>query len=134
MKAIFKNQVKAKAVGININSEKSDSLKKILEEFNVDYVSYDSSCGSQQIGYLCGFNGFSASDQSVEIDKEALLFSGMRSNILNGILDKMRKENIIVKLKAVVTEFNQKWTVSELLAELEKEHNIMNGGRKNGKE
>lgn len=134
MKAIYTKKDAPKIIGINIESKKADILKKISDEFKVDLIQYDDHCGEQQIGYLCKFKGFSSTEQITEIDKEALLFSEMRPQLLNKILDKMRYQNVTVKLKAIVTEYNQKWTVSKLLAELEKEHNIMNGGNKNDKE
>ena len=132
MKARIKNPMPAKLLGINISTEKSEKIKAIAKKYNVEFSDYDGNCAGEQVGFLCGFNGFKKSDKNQNTDKELLLFSSVARNTLNKILEELRKENAQVELKAVVTAYNQIWTISHLAEEIEKEHKTMNGGKING--
>ena len=46
---------------------------------------------------------------------------------MNGLLAWLRKENVIVPLKAVMTQTNQFWTSLELYHEIKREHGQMTG-------
>ena len=46
---------------------------------------------------------------------------------MNGLLAWLRKENVIVPLKAVMTQTNQFWTSLELYHEIKREHEQMTG-------
>lgn len=131
MKAITK-KCPAKIVGINIPTEKSEKIEKIATEHNAEFNNFNENCGNEKVGFLFGFKGFEKSETTEKTDKEILLFSGISGNRLNHFLDGLRAENATVQLKAVVTAYNQSWTISHLATQIEAEHKAMNGGGKNG--
>ena len=63
---------------------------------------------------------------------ECLIFAGFGREELSRTVDALRRENIRVPLKAVLTPSNAGWPLRGLLAELAKEHEYMSsqGGRK----
>lgn len=112
-------------VGINISTEKAEIISKLASSENGRLVLCEN-CGEEQVGYLCGFNGFKSSGKESEnISEELLLFSGFDNKSLNRILMQIRANGCGVKLKAIVTANNQSWTVKALADELLKEHEAM---------
>ncbi len=125
MKSRIINPVPKMCIGVKLPKEKSEKLSVILGAEGVELVLADDNCGEQQVGYLCGFNGFSKSDESVAADSELIIFSGIDNKTLNRIITAMRVESCRVELKAVATMHNRCWTVNALAAELFKEHCAM---------
>lgn len=112
-------------IGVNISMEKAEVISKIVSAENGRFV-LCKNCGEEQVGYLCGFNGFKSSGKESEnISEELLLFSGFDNKSLNRILMQIRANGCGVKLKAIVTANNQSWTVKTLADELLKEHEAM---------
>lgn len=112
-------------IGVNIPKEKAEIIGRLAAAENGRLV-LRQNCANEQVGYLCGFNGFKASDGAPEsISEEILLFSGFDSKSLNRLLAEIRSKGCGVRLKAIVTAHNQSWTVKALEEELLKEHNAM---------
>lgn len=112
-------------VGIKVASEKADRLEKILLAEGAKLIIAEDNCGSQQVGYLCGFRGFQKSDKEIPAECEMLIFSGFDNKTLNRTVKKMREDGCAVELKAVATQYNQSWTINALATELSKEHEAM---------
>lgn len=81
-------------------------------------------------------NGFSASDEEKpeeELKKEQADFTDEMlvmcqvGGKMNALLSYLRKEKVIVPLKAVLTPTNQFWDSVELYREIRKEHEQMTG-------
>ncbi len=68
-------------------------------------------------------NGERKLEQS-DFSEEMLVMCHVGSK-MNGLLDWLRKENVIVPLKAVMTQTNQFWNSLELYCEIKKEHEQM---------
>ncbi len=112
-------------IGVNISKEKAEIISKLAAGENGRLVLCDN-CGSEQVGYLCGFKGFKPSGKESEsVSEEILLFSGYDNKSLNRLLAQIRANGGGVKLKAIVTQHNQSWTVKALEEELLKEHETM---------
>lgn len=110
-----------------VSEDKQNGILKLLERFRIEgkVVSEDET--NQQIGFLCGWNGFLKNNITpLEIPKqECLVFCAIDGETLNRLLSAMRNSGLSVDLKAVVTPSNQSWKLCDLIAELEREHKTM---------
>lgn len=85
-------------------------------------------CAAEQIGYLADFSGFSSCGEKAYREEQCVIFSCIDGKKLNSLLDDMRTCGLGgISLKAAVTGYNQKMTLSELMDELWKEHRQMHG-------
>lgn len=133
MKSRIRNPFPKRLLGINLTDEHRDALSDIAKAEGIELVLHSGDMAGEQIGFLCGFNGFQpAAKQEERISEECLVFAGIDGNNLNLLLKALREKNVKIDLKAMVTATNQRWTLAELVTELKKEHEYMNGGRKNG--
>lgn len=134
MKSRIRSVIPKKIIGININSQKRDIIEDIAKSENAEVVFFGNEIMGQQVGYLCGFNGFEKAEKVGEkITDECLIFSGIDGRSLDPILKKLREKGAAVELKAIVTAHNQSWNVGELIKELRREHIYMNGGDRDEK-
>lgn len=83
----------------------------------------------QPIGYLAGDREIQPAEARYEggdLQKEMLVFAYLTEDHLNQMLFLMKKSGLApVDYKAVLTETNKNWTVPELYAELQREHEAM---------
>lgn len=83
----------------------------------------------QPIGYLAGNKEIQPVDaqyEGEELGQEMLVFAGLTEDHLNQMLFLMKKSGIApVNYKAILTDTNKNWTVPELYAELQREHEAM---------
>ena len=83
----------------------------------------------QPVGVLAGMKEASETDgiyEGEELADEMMVFAGVTGSHLDQILFMMRKKGMKgIDYKAVLTDTNSQWTVSELFKELEKEHAAM---------
>ena len=63
-------------------------------------------------------------------DDECLLISGFDRQTLSELVDMLRDSGVRIPLKAMYTPHNRSWNFSQLIRELRKEHEYMNGGTK----
>lgn len=131
MKARINAAVPKVAVGINVSEEKETVLKSIADSLGFVYKTADADCGNDTAGCLCGIGGQCRSEERCTVQDEILLFSGLNGNEMSKFLDLMRKNNIKIPLKAMLTPNNKSWTISALAEELAREHELMNN-RKQG--
>ena len=133
MKSRIRGSASKKVLGLNISPENNPHLIKILDKFQIVYQPLENTMGEEQIGYLCGFKGFEKSSAcfDVPLNDECLIFSGLSPKEMGLLLKDLRENKVAVKLKAIVTESNQRWTLKKLIEQLKWEYNVMNGGGKN---
>lgn len=114
----------------NIEGEKLASLRSVCAAESVKLIEVSREDADSQIGFLCGFKGFLPPAQkcSQPPEEECLVFSGVDRKRLQTLLDMLKNSGVSVSLKAICTPSNQSWTLSELIAELSKEHKALNGG------
>ena len=134
MKSRVRTTISKKVMGLNLSGEKNIKLQKILSDCGFTFQSIENTMGAEQIGYLCGFNGFKKADVQAEnvLSEECLIFTGLDNKDITLLLKEFRNAQLSIDLKAIVTAHNQSWTLKKLVAELAKEHKTMNGGDKNG--
>ncbi len=117
----------------NLADEKHSALEALCATENVKYRIVSPSQANEQIGFLCGFNGFKEQNSPCENPpaEECLVFSGMDRRRLDSFIRAMKTASVSVSLKAVCTPTNQAWTLYTLIGELSKEHKALNGGAAN---
>lgn len=110
-----------------VSKDKKNGILKLLERFRIEGREVFEDEVNQQIGFLCGWNGFYKNENpALEIPKqECLVFCSIDSETLNRLLSALRNSGLSVDLKAIVTPSNQSWKLCELIDELEKEHKSM---------
>ena len=59
------------------------------------------------------------------VGKQCLILSGIQRKNIQHILDEIKSSGLNIPLKAMVTPTNQSWILSDLISELEKEHEYM---------
>ena len=77
------------------------------------------------VGELCRPAENNAVPASDEQGRECLIFSGFDRKSLSETVDALRRADIRVTLKAVLTPSNAGWTLRALMDELAKEHEYM---------
>ncbi len=127
MKAIISKK-NPTVIAVCVDKVKHNTLLSISKELHSDVIfTNNTQATAEQL--LNGKASTAVEDPSLS-NSECLLFSNFSNDALNTFLDVMRSVDLNVKLKAVVTPHNLKWTLSELIAELESEHKTMTGGDK----
>lgn len=79
----------------------------------------------QPIGYLAGLKEIppaETAEEETELEKEMLVFAAIDGDLLQYILQALRKAGTPVDYKAVLTEHNLTWNCVQLYRELEQEH------------
>lgn len=113
----------------------------LLAKFKVKVVTKEELC--LPIGYLAGNKTLLSEEEAAqrinsrqegELAEEMLVMAGITGNRLDRVLQAIRKSGIgTIPYKAVLTETNQHWQAKELLAELKKEHEMMQSQSEAGK-
>jgi len=109
---------------------KADALEKAAASLGIKHAVIPTDRAGETVGFLAGYKGFAPNGTANEVDGECVIFSGISSKRLDMLLKAMRTERLDIPLKAVVTAYNQKMTVTELLEELSKEHNAIARAKK----
>ncbi len=129
MKSIIKTKPEKMLLTVNTTPDELSKLDNILSSHSIKVITADSDDGNEQLGYLLGFKGFKPSGKDkLNVPQSCAVFSGIEGVELTAVLREMRTAGVRIDLKAVCTAYNQRWTLSELASELEKEHKAMNGG------
>lgn len=116
--------------GFDRDSQRSNTLYRILEELKLPVRSITEDMLSQTVGWCAQLPGFPAkengeqeggSNQPAETKDEAMVLCGLDKKRLDMLLFAMQRENLNVPLKAVMTAHNMTWEFRALLEELKKE-------------
>lgn len=112
-----------------LSDAEKKKLDEIAKEAGVSHKAVGCDCGNEKIGYLCGFRGYSKATESATVadGKVCLIFSSIPKQSFTRLLSMLKSGGIIIPLKAIVTPTNQGWTLNDLIAELEREHEMMKG-------
>ena len=91
-----------------------------------DFVPVTAMQTGQKIGYLAGVSGYRETPLPVlslppRIGEDMLLFAQATADTIDPALELLKKNRILIALKAIVTPYNVGWTLFELYQELVKE-------------
>lgn len=102
----------------NLDPAKDAKLKMLCRRLNIGSRSVDKSEYGYKLGYLAGISDDSQITDGESFDGEMLYISGIRGGMLNLFIDQLRRNKIIVPLKAIHTPTNEGFTSYELYREL----------------
>ena len=114
----------------NISGERLAILEKAVSDSGMKHIIIPTDKAGETIGFLAGYTGFSSNGTNISADEECIIFSGISSKRLDVILKNMRKAELDIPLKAVVTSHNQSMSLDRLLSELKKEHEAIEKSKK----
>lgn len=109
---------------------RTKAFKRIGNDLGLDIRTIPTASACETVGYLAGFDGFTSAEEHCSDDRQCVIFSCIDGKKLNKILEKMRSLGLdSIPLKATVTAYNQKMTLSELMDELSAEHSNFHSGK-----
>lgn len=115
----------------NISDEKKlKSLKMIFLKMGIRIRLISPDMYHEKIGALAHIKGFEICGEAYEGDgflDEMLVMNGFTNARLDELLRQLRKNQVRIPLKAIVTAHNASWDSIELHRELTKEHRMMSG-------
>ena len=118
--------MKATVLLINFkDKQKQQTIQRALLPLGVKMKVITQEEFGQPIGYLAGMKKIASvemSEEKMELEKEMLVFASIDGDLLQYILQTLRKAGVPVDYKAVLTEHNLTWNCVQLYRELELEH------------
>ncbi len=108
------------------NTKDTEKLKKLVLPMHIKVVTIDSADYKKTIGELVKLNADKTSTDNPFTgnipDESLMLFCNIPDQKMDKILLNIRKNNIQITYKAILTPFNSNWTVLRLFLEMEREH------------
>ncbi len=112
----------------NLESRKDAKLKMLCRKMNLSARTVEKAEYGCTLGNLLGLSQDPSVKDGEDFDDEMLYISGLRGGMLNLFLDQLRRNKLIIPLKAIETETNICFTSYELYRELSAEREaIMKG-------
>lgn len=112
----------------NLNPAKDAKLKMLCRRLNIESRTVDKSEYGYRLGYLIGVSDDSSIQEVADFDDEMLYISGLQGGMLSLFIDQIRRNKIIVPLKAIHTPTNEGFTSHELYRELRAEREAIAKG------
>lgn len=113
----------------NLTPERDAKLKMLCRKFGIGSRSVDKSEYGYSLGYLLGITEDDAVKDGEDFDEEMLYIAGIRGGMLNLFIDQLRRQKLIIPLKAIQTDTNVGFTSRELYRELSAEREAIAKGR-----
>jgi len=128
MKSRIMNVPKAQVLLYGFPEDSIKKFRSCAKPLKIEVTPLPNECAGEKVGYLAGFGGFSSCGEKSVREGQCVIFSCIDGKRLNSLLDSMRASGLKnIPLKAAVTAYNQKMTLSELMDELQKEHEALGG-------
>ncbi len=118
----------------NLSDAKNAKLKMLCRKLNIEARTVEKAEYGHKLGYLLGISDNSSSQNGEDFDGEMLYISGLVGGMLNLFIDQLRRNKIIIPLKAVQTPTNSWFTSYELYRELNAEREAITKGMNAHKE
>ncbi len=130
MEKFMKSRIKKESpllIGYMINESNTELLTKLANSMKITLKFIGRESAGDKIGFLAGFNGFTKCDNVPKniIEDECLIMSGFSNKSMDKLLLEMKSYKMNFPLKCIVTQYNQSWTLNNLIEELKKEHEKM---------
>ena len=109
-------------------TEKGKKIRRLLFRSGIGIRDVKPEEYSRSIGFLTvgpAYREAKSSEPSIVFMDEMIVFSGIPDELLDSVLTEMRRERLIVGLKAVATEHNMEWSSVRLHDELVREREYM---------
>ena len=110
----------------NIGGERLDAVNITASRMGLTVKELTADEFGIVIGFLAGLDGFTDEKQDAQgsFDEEMLIMCGLSGGEMNALLNALRRENVNIPLKAVLTETNAKWSPARLYKELSAERDM----------
>lgn len=112
----------------NLSSVKDAKLKMLCRKLNISARSVEKDEYGYTLGCLLGLSADDTRRDGADFDGEMLYISGLRGGMLNLFLDQLKRNKLIIPLKAIETETNVTFTSCELYRELSAEREAIAKG------
>ena len=109
----------------NLSDNKKAKLKALCRKMNIEAVTVERSEFGYKIGYLLGISDDDSRGDGADFDDEMLYIAGLFGGMLSLFIDQLRRNKIIIPLKAAQTETNAGFTSYELYRELSAERDAI---------
>lgn len=107
-------------------SEQTAALKTVLVRMGVRIKNVEAVSAGQTVGFLLSRKGFEPTDATADAPSAPMMvLDGFTKKRLDILLREMKAHGVSVPYKAMVTEHNIGWTLSDLFTELVREHEAM---------
>lgn len=127
MKARIMKNKNPKILACGFGEEMLAALSGLAGELGIKLAAVSHNCGGEYVGWLADLPGFSRRGGEEKSEGQCLIFVSLSEKELDAALNGLRRLNLNIPLKAVLTPSNSKMTLSRLIAELEKEHKALHG-------
>ena len=122
-----------KALCLNVEGEKLERLESFCKAQGVRLIKVLPSQGGEILGELLDSGAQRrASDTQITVNTELLVMAGFDEKELRSFVSGLRQRDIIIDLKAALTQTNRSWTLSQLAGELAAEHEYMKNAQRKG--
>ena len=112
----------------NLEPRKDAKLKMLCRRMNIGARSVDKSEYGSTLGHLLGLTADAGAGEIGDFDEEMLYIAGLQGGMLHLFLDQLRRNKLIIPLKAVQTDTNIGFTSCELYRELCAEREAFKNG------
>lgn len=112
----------------NLSPQAQAKLKMLCRKMNIGARIVEKSEYGYLLSYLLGLSD-EAAVEAEDFDEPMLYIAGLRGGMLNLFLDQLRRNKLIIPLKAIQTETNLSFTSSGLYRELCAEREAFMKGR-----
>lgn len=112
----------------NVSGGREAKLKMLCRKFNIESRSVEKEEYGCLLGYLTGVSDDSSTGTGEDFDGEMLYIAGLPGGMLNLFIDQLRRNKLIIPLKAVQTPTNSGFTSYELFRELSAEREAIAKG------
>ena len=112
----------------NLAPEKDAKLKMLCRKMLIGARSVEKEEYGYTLGYLLGLSQDAVIRESGDFNGEMLYIAGLEGGMLNLFLHQLRRNKLIIPLKAIQTETNLGFTSAELYRELSAEREAIEKG------
>ena len=105
-------------------SQKTDAVKQALNEINADYHILSDKDITQKVGTLLNLDGYHKIEDTQEVHHsiDLMFFEEATDEEILQLNEALKKYNVEMKRKAMLTIHNKDWIFHDLLNEIEQEH------------
>ena len=118
------------ALCLNVEGEKLLKLEAFCRDEGVKLIKALPSQGGETLETLLkGSTGGRNPGAEITVNCELLVMAGFEEKALRSFVGGLRQRDIMIDLKAALTQTNRSWTLSQLAGELAAEHEYMHNKR-----
>ena len=118
----------------NLSPQKAAKLQMLCRKLNLSSACVEKDSFGYTLAYLLGLSDDDTKTSGDDFDTEMIYMSGIYGGMLQLLLDQMRRNKLIIPLKAIQTEHNLGFSSYELYKELSAEREAIAQGMRRHQE